>query len=74
MKTWLVTKKAPLARATTAFANTWVKVTCEDRPYLGIAIGSKECIRSYIKRIHDGQPSCLKNLASIALHNPMPLL
>ena len=48
-KTWLVTMKGYHNAVISIFAGTGVNITSDGRPYLGIAIGSKEYVENYME-------------------------
>lgn len=45
-QTWLIVKGPALTQACDIFSDTHINITSEGRPYLGVALGSKEYIRS----------------------------
>ena len=48
-KTWLVVKPDYFDEAKSVFGDTEVKITCEGRPYLGTALGSRSYISEFVK-------------------------
>ena len=69
-KTWLITKEMHLAAATSAFADTGIKVTSEGRPYLGAGIGTQEFVFSHVKTKVENWVKELECLVKIAASQP----
>ena len=69
-KTWLVTKKHHLSNATSAFADTAVRVTSDGRPYLGAPLGTDEYTEAFVTSKVQHWASELDILISIARSQP----
>jgi len=65
-----VTKKDFLPKAEAAFEDTGVWITSEGRPYLGVPLGTDECIQSFIADKVNQWSSEVSLLATIAHTQP----
>ena len=69
-KTWLVVKPTFRDKASAIFGDTNVKITCEGRPYLGSALGSRSYTDDFVTGKVEQWTKELKSLSKIATSQP----